>query len=58
MNAIVGQKLEETLTDLQRQIDELRNRRLDVIAAWEEHDYEWLIEAGFLARADVEGRAA
>lgn len=57
MNAIVGQKLEQAIVDLQHQIDELRNRRLDVIAAWEEHDYPWLIEAGFLTQNDADGGA-
>lgn len=58
MPSIIGTKLQTALTDLQRSIDELRHRREDVIAAWEEHDYDWLVSTGFLTQADVDGEVA
>jgi len=53
MNSI-GEKLQQALIDLQRAADDARRAREDVIAAWEEHDYEWLVAAGYLTQTDVE----
>ena len=50
----LGEKLQQTLIDLQRAADDARRAREDVIAAWEEHDYEWLVSAGYLTQSDVE----
>lgn len=54
MNSIVGNKLKTALESLQRTIDESRRAREDVLTAWEEHDYEWLVAAGYLTQNDVE----
>jgi len=53
MNTI-GDKLQQALIDLQRAADKARRDREDVISAWEEHDYEWLVSAGYLTQSDVE----
>lgn len=53
MNAI-SDKLQQTLIHLQRVADDARRAREDVLAAWEEHDYEWLVSAGYLTQNDVE----
>jgi hypothetical protein len=50
----LGDKLQQTLIDLQRALDDARRAREDVIAAWEEHDYDWLVSAGYLTQFDVE----
>lgn len=50
----LGEKLKEALNSLQRAADDARRAREDVIAAWEEHDYEWLVSAGYLTQNDVE----
>jgi hypothetical protein len=34
--------------------DDARRAREDVLSAWEEHDYEWLVSAGYLTQSDVE----
>jgi hypothetical protein len=51
---IIGEKLHQTLIDLQRASDDARRAREDVLSAWEEHDYEWLVSAGYLTQSDVE----
>jgi len=50
----IGEKLKEALDNLQRAADEARRARADVLSAWEEHDYEWLVSAGYLTQNDVE----
>ena len=53
MNTI-GEKLKTALIDLQRAADDARRAREDVLSAGEEHDYEWLVSAGYLTQRDVE----
>ena len=50
----LGDKLQQALIDLQRAADDARRAREDIIAAWEEHDYDWLVSAGYLTQSDVE----
>jgi hypothetical protein len=52
--SIIGDKLQQTLIDLQRAADDARRAREDVLSAWEEHDYEWLVSAGYLTQTDRE----
>jgi hypothetical protein len=52
--SIIGEKLQQALIDLQRAADDARHAREDVLSAWEEHDYEWLVTAGYLTQPDVE----
>jgi hypothetical protein len=58
MTAAINQKLENVLASLCRSTTDGRYARASVIAAWEEHDYEWLVAAGYLTQSDIDGEVA
>lgn len=53
--SVIGEKLKGALDHLAGVEADARRAREDVLTAWEEHDYEWLVNAGHLTQADVEG---
>ncbi len=50
----IGEKLKAALDRLAGIEADARRDRAMVLTAWEEHDYEWLVEAGYLTERDVE----
>ena len=50
----IGEKLKEALTEANLEIDRSRQRRDDLLDAWEKHDWAWLRDAGYLTPAEFE----
>jgi len=50
----IGEKLKAALDRLAGIESDARRDRAMVLSAWEEHDYEWLVEAGYLTERDME----
>ncbi len=49
----VGETLRERLADLHAQAADIAERIRDLSNAWEDADYEWLADAGFLSPRTV-----